>query len=59
MEFKPMTSTIPVLYALPTELIEASLEAGQVRVQFIPVILKRMTWCVYDKDHMSALRMGV
>ena len=32
---------------------EASLEAGQVRVQFIPV-MKRMT-CVYDKDYMSAL----
>ena len=37
---------------------EVPLEAGQVQVQFIPVNMKRMTWCVYDKDHnniMSAL----
>ena len=36
---------------------EASLEAGQVWIQFIPIIWRRMTWCVYDKDHMSALWM--
>ena len=35
---------------------EASLEAGQVQIQFIPVMTK-MTWWVYDKDHMSALRI--
>ena len=35
---------------------EASLEADQERVQFIPVILKRMT-CVYDRNHIFELRI--
>ena len=38
---------------------EASPEAGQVRVQFIPVILRERHDCVYDKDHMNALRIKI
>ena len=36
---------------------EASLEAGQRRVWIYTRYMKRMRWCVYDKDHMSALRI--
>ena len=54
--FKPMTSTIPVRYALPTELWSLTRSrsgASSICTRYV----KKMTWSVNYKDYMSELRI--
>ena len=44
--------------ALPTELWFSLVGSRSSASSIYTCYIKRMTWCVYEKDHMSALRMN-
>ena len=53
--FKPMTSAIPVRCSTNWAMKPRCSRSGASSIY--THYMKRMTWCVYDKDHMSALRL--